>query len=177
MCLFFSRKCKAISFSSPCFQPRRPNTSSPSLFLFSFPQAHELPPTARYPFLPAQLRGPENLQAAQPVTMPPPLSLSLPRGSHPSGVFSSPCWSWTRTESGSRPLRRGLPWPARRGPILTPIKAPRPLPESPRACAAASARNPSRAVAIGAAEHGLDADPPLRRPTSTHASPRSSAVG
>ena len=156
----FSENTKPFSVSLTRFQPH----PIPLLFFFFFPAAHissagpflfllfrPNPPSFPFPF-PHRRMGPARQGLFLPVL-------------GQDSAESDPAW---RT-----PLRRL--GPAHRGPVLAPIKAPRPLPESPRACAAASARNPSRAVAIGAAELGLDADPPLRRLSLTSSTPRSSA--
>ena len=109
------------------------------LFLFSAQQAHLFLPLPLFPFL---SRGPKLYRRLGPSPSPRPSSAPLPL-SHRQVGYARRTPLPPRARLGLEPESgRGTPphtpGPARRGPVLAPIKARCPLPESPRACATAS---------------------------------------
>jgi len=140
------------------------------------------PPSFLFPLPAAQFCGPENLPPAQPVTTPPPLSLSLRTGPAHRGLPFPPAREGLRLkESRCHTPRRSLPWPAGQGsPTSTISSTAEPPSSSFRSCRRLALANPSRAAAssaIGARKLRAAVEPLLRRPKSPPACPRSSAAG
>ena len=142
---------------------------------FSLGPTFPSPPSFLFPLPAAQFRGLENLPPAQPVTTPPPLSLSLRVGPARRGLPFPPARARLRLkESRCHTPRRSLPWPARQGsPTGTISSTVEPPSSSFRSCRRLALANPSCAAASSA----IGARKLRAAVESPPACPRSSVAG